>query len=596
MKALLSGNEAIALGAYHAGIRVATAYPGTPSTEILTELAKHDDIYAEWSTNEKVAMEVAIGSSYAGARTIVSMKHVGLNVASDPFMAVAATGVNGGLVVVTADDPGIGSSQNEQDNRYYGKLAGIPVLEPNDSQSAYDLTMYAFELSEKYDTPVILRSTTRISHSKAVVETDRERPQNLPALGFKFNAKKLVTLPAHARELHKVNVERLRKLAEASDEYEGNEEIFRSPDFGIITAGISYQHAMQIFPDASYLKLTFSYPLPENKIRDFASKVKKVIVIEELEPIMEEQIKAMGIDVEGKKSLPLCGELSADIIRKAAKAADWPGNLEHNDNLEPDYFPPRAPALCPGCPHVGLFYTLSNLAIRRADDDKKLIINGDIGCYTLGAQPPLNAMDACGCMGAGIGYSQGMYHAGLNQKTVSLIGDSTFLHSGMTTLLNAVYNKAEGLTIILDNSITAMTGHQPHPACPYTAQRKPTKAVDLVAVCRALGADSVETVNAFDMKALKDAVTSNLEKSGVNVLIVMGRCAAINKEGRGQKMFCSPFDCVKCGTCLKLGCPALKIGSNGAVEIDQDLCFGENCAICAQVCPKHAISKLDGGN
>ncbi len=594
MKVLLSGNDAIALGAYHAGVRVAAAYPGTPSTEILTSLAKHDDIYAEWSVNEKVALEVGIGAAYTGARTIVSMKHVGLNVASDPLMAVAATGTKGGLVIVTADDPGMHSSQNEQDNRYYGKLAGIPILEPNDSQSAYELTMFAFELSEKFSTPVLLRSTTRISHSKSVVETDKERITDLPSVSFDHDTQRYVTLPVYARKMHEKNVKRLANLAEASDEYAGNEMTIESEDFGVISSGVAYQYARKIFPKASFLKLTFSYPLPEKKIREFASKVKKIVVIEELEPFMEEQIKAMGIDVEGKNFIPVCGELSADIVRRAAIRAEWPGETDYNDNMAPDFFPPRAPMLCPGCPHVGLFYTLSTLGIRRKEDGGKLVICGDIGCYTLGANAPLNAIDTCACMGAGIGMTQGMYHAGMSQKAVSLIGDSTFLHSGITGLLNAVYNKAEGLTIILDNSITAMTGHQPNPGCTYTAQRKETKAVDFETLVKALGVDNVESVDAMDLNAVREGVKNGLEKSGVNVLIVRGRCAAINKP-QGQKMFVSPFDCTKCGACLKLGCSALKVGPNGTTEIDPNLCYGENCRMCAQVCPKHAITRVDEG-
>ncbi|HAS28513.1 MAG TPA: indolepyruvate ferredoxin oxidoreductase subunit alpha, partial [Dehalococcoidia bacterium] len=468
-KKLLSGNEAIALGAYHAGVKVAAAYPGTPSTEILENLAEYKDIYAEWSTNEKVAMEVGVGASYGGARTLVSMKHVGLNVAADPFMAVAITGINGGLVIISADDPGAMSSQNEQDNRHFAKLAKIPMLEPSDSQEAYDMVMAAFDISEQFDTPVLLRTTTRISHSKTIVETGNNSRRQVEDKVFKHNFRKYVMLPANARARRPLVEVRVEKLASFSETCVFNFVIKGSPELGIITSGMSYQYVKEVFPEASILKLGFSYPMPQELIKEFSSRVKKLIVIEELDPFIEEYVKSLGIVVTGKEFVPIIGELTTDVIEKAGCAM---GILSEYPGTKADYkksaLPGRFPLLCSGCPHSGLFYTLSNIAQRstipgKKQREPKLIISGDIGCYTLGALSPLNAMDSCGCMGASIGNAIGMQKAGASEKLVAIIGDSTFLHSGITGLIDAVYNKAKFTLVILDNRTTAMTGHQEHP-------------------------------------------------------------------------------------------------------------------------------------
>jgi indolepyruvate ferredoxin oxidoreductase alpha subunit len=433
-KKLLSGNEAIAIGAYNAGLKVASAYPGTPSTEILENLAEFKDIYAEWSTNEKVAMEVAVGSCYAGARTLVSMKHVGLNVAADPFMAVAITGVNGGLVVISADDPGAMSSQNEQDNRHFAKLAKIPMLEPSDSQEAYDMVMAAFDISEQFDTPVLFRTTTRISHSKTVVDIEDNARKQAEEKTYKHNFRKYIMLPANARGRRPLVEERVNKLAVFSETCSFNYIIKGSPELGIITSGMAYQYVKEVFPEASILKLGFSYPMPEGLIRKFASQVKKLVVIEELDPFIEEYVKTLGIEVTGKEFIPIIGELTPDVIEKGRNMDLVSALTGCKTEYTMPKLPGRFPLLCPGCPHSGLFYTLGNIGQRstipgKKQREPKLIITGDIGCYTLGALPPLNAIDTCGCMGASIGNAIGMQKAGVGEKLVAIIGDSTFLHS-----------------------------------------------------------------------------------------------------------------------------------------------------------------------
>jgi len=589
MKKLLSGNEAIALGAYHAGVRVAAAYPGTPSTEILENLARYKDIHAEWSTNEKVAMEVGLGACYTGARALVSMKHVGLNVASDPFMAAATTGVRGGLVVVTADDPGIHSSQNEQDNRYYARLARVPLLESSDSQEAYELMTWAFSISEQFDTPVLVRTTTRISHAKAVVDITHNRESALPPAIFKKDTAKFVMLPAYARQRMPLAGEKLLRLAQFAETFPLNHITWGSRELGVVSSGIAFEYAREVLAGASFLKLGMTYPLPQGMIREFAAGVKQLVVIEELEPFLEEQIRAMGITVEGKRFIPGVGELNLDIISEAAVKAGWieaaPRTEESHLLEELKTLPRRPPLLCPGCPHTGIFSVLSSLGIRRKDNGTPgLIISGDIGCYTLAAYSPLGAMDTCACMGAGIGQALGMEKAGVRDKIVAVIGDSTFLHSGITGLINAVYNKGGFVIIILDNRTTAMTGHQQHPATGFTAQGEAAQRVNIVELARSCGAGGVQEVAAFDLKALRSALKVALDSPELAVLVVRGDCAAIT---RSKAALCIDDDkCSSCDVCLTLGCAAIR-KENGKLSIDISLCVG--CTLCQQLCPHKAI-------
>ena len=598
MKKLLSGNEAFALGAYHAGLRVAAAYPGTPSTEILENLSRYKDIHAEWSTNEKVAMEVGMGACYAGVRALVSMKHVGLNVAADPFMAAAFTGVRGGLVIITADDPGMHSSQNEQDNRYYAKFARIPLLEPSDSQEAYDMTRLAFDISERFDTPVLVRTTTRISHAKTVVEVNGERKTPESPAAFKRDLSKFVMLPVNARQRHPLAEERLVKLEDSVDSFGLNKTIAGGRKLGVITSGIAYEYAREAIPDASFLKLGLTFPLSEKAIREFAASVEKLVVIEELEPFLEEQIRNMGIAVSGKEYIPRVGELNQDIVFRAAVKAGWIAQAisDNQDDLSDELkaLPKRPPLLCPGCPHTGIFSILSSLGIRRKSGDNGesgLIITGDIGCYTLAAYPPLSAMDTCACMGAGIGQALGMEKAGVDAKVVAVIGDSTFLHSGITGLINAVYNKSAMTLIILDNRTTAMTGHQQHPGTGFTAQGEAAPSVNITEFVKSCGVSEVHEVSAFDLKALRPALKAALDSPDIAVMVVRGSCAAITRK-QGEGMIIDAVKCTRCDTCLTLGCAAIS-KSEGEFRIDSQLCMGSACTLCQQICPHKAIGAAE---
>ena len=598
MKKLLSGNEALALGAYHAGVSVASAYPGTPSTEILQALAKFKDIYAEWSTNEKVAMEVCLGAAYAGVRSMVSMKHVGLNVAADPFMAASITGINGGMVVVNADDPGMHSSQNEQDNRNYAKLAKIPVLEPADSQEMYDFMSYAFDISEQFDTPVMLRTTTRVSHSNTVVNITRTRKSaNKPS--FKHNIPKYVMLPVYARARHKAIEERLIKVAEYSDTFEQNFINWGDTSVGIITCGISYQYAREVFPASSILKLGMPHPLPKALIRQFADKIESLFVIEELDPFLQEQILAMGIKVVGKEYIPITGELSTAIVEEAAvKAGFLKQEIKRTPTISLPDLPARPPLLCPGCPHTGIFFVLSTMGKRaklldengRSEQQSDLILTGDIGCYSLGANPPLRALDTISCMGAGIGEALGMEKAGVEGNIVALIGDSTFMHSGITGLVNAVYNQGKITVVILDNSTTAMTGHQDHPGTGVSAQGIQTQAVNLEQLCRGIGVSDIHVVDAYNIKTLRNTVKSCINNPTVSVIIVQGPCA-VRVKSRSNPRVVDTDKCDNCGTCLTTGCAAIS-KLNGKTVIDTNLCVGERCKICEQLCPKKAIGPI----
>ncbi|MDD5082745.1 MAG: indolepyruvate ferredoxin oxidoreductase subunit alpha [Dehalococcoidales bacterium] len=592
-KQLLSGNEALALGAYHAGVRVATAYPGTPSTEVLEYIARFGDVYAEWSTNEKVAMEVALGAAYAGVRSLVSMKQVGLNVASDPFMAAATTGIDAGLVVVSADDPGIHSSQNEQDNRHYARLAKVPMLEPADSQEAYDFMAYAYELSERFDTPVLMRTTTRISHSKSAVRAERDRVITGGKTGFRYDVAKHVMLPVFARLRRPLIEERLVRLAEYAETSPLNQVWRGERSLGVVTSGVAYQYAREVFPKASFLRLGMTYPLPRDLLVRFAERVDRVIVIEELDPFLQESLQAMGIKVTGKEFIPRTGELNPDIIAAGGRAAGLPVEIPLPEKVSvASELPKRPPLLCPGCPHTGMFFVLSSLGQRARlpksrPREPRLIITGDIGCYTLGAYPPLSAMDTCVCMGASIGQALGMDKAGIGQKVIAVIGDSTFLHSGITPLVNAVYNEGRIAIIILDNQTTAMTGHQAHPGTGISAQGKTTAAVELEPLVRGIGVKDVRVVGAFDIKELRAAVKHSLESPGLSVIIVRGQCSA-GVVRRSVPRAIDIKKCNQCGVCLLIGCPAIQSDYN-EVYINGALCAGDACGICQQVCPRQAV-------
>lgn len=567
MKKLLLGDFAAARGAYEAGVKVATAYPGTPSTEITEELARYDEVYSEWSPNEKVALEVGFGSSLKGARTIVSMKHVGLNVAADPLYTAAYTGVNAGLVVAVADDPAMFSSQNEQDTRLIARAANVPVIEPSDSAEAKDFMKLAFSLSEKYDTPVIFRITTRVAHSQGLVETEDRK--EVPLKDYVKDVPKYVMMPGNAKKRHIVVEERLNKLCEDSNDFSINRIETGDKELGIICSGGVYQYVKEALPTASVLKLGMVYPLPYRLIEKFVSSVDRCIVIEELEPHIETLIKAKGIKVEGKNLFSVQGELSANIIREKV--------LGIKADVTRAEVPARPPVLCAGCPHRGVFYTLKQL---------KVNVMGDIGCYTLGAVPPLNAIDSVLCMGASIGMAIGFDKADdkAYKNTVAVIGDSTFIHSGITGLIDAVYNRANVTVIIVDNSTTGMTGHQNHPATGKNIKNEPTSRLSLENVCLSVGADRVSVVDPYDLDLFKETVKSCLSEKGVNVIIARRPCALLTKRlYNGCEITAA---CRNCKACLKLGCPAIINGENG-VKIDLSLCT--ECGLCQKVCRFGAI-------
>lgn len=573
MKKLLLGDFAVARGAWEAGVSVAAAYPGTPSTEITEELARYDDVYSEWSPNEKVALEVGIGASIRGVRAIVSMKHVGLNVACDPLFTASYTGVNGGLVIAVADDPSVFSSQNEQDTRLTAVSAQVPVLEPSDSMEAKEFTKLAFELSERYDTPIILRLTTRVAHSQSLVELgERVVPAAKP---YERNIAKYVMMPANARVKHTVVEERMQKMSQDANALPINRIEEGSKDLGIICSGGVYEYVKEALPEASVLKLGMVYPLPYDLIKKFAGSVKRCIVAEELAPHIETLVKAQGIAVEGKNIFPRCGEFSANLIRRCV--------LGQQSAAEPANVPARPPVLCAGCPHRGVFYVLSKL---------KLNVLGDIGCYTLGAVPPLGSMDAVVCMGASIGMTIGFDKADpeAHKHSVAVIGDSTFIHSGITGLIDAVYNKAKITVIILDNRTTGMTGHQNHPATGKTIKNEPTYELDLAEVCRAVGVPNVRTVDPADLAATEAAVREEVAKDEVSVIIAKRPCALLTK--RLYSGFKVNENCKKCKACLKLGCPAIVNGENG-ITIDVSLCT--ECGLCKSVCKFGAIEPIGGG-
>jgi indolepyruvate ferredoxin oxidoreductase alpha subunit len=582
VKQLMTGNEAVARGAWEAGVRVVSAYPGTPSTEITENAARYAEIYAEWSPNEKVALEVGIGASVAGGRALTAMKHVGVNVAADPLFTVAYTGVTGGLVLVSADDPGMHSSQNEQDNRHFGRAAKIPVLEPSDSQEAKDFTIAAFALSEEYDTPVMLRITTRVAHSRSLVELGARSERPLPP--YVKDARKYVMIPAYARPRHAAVEARLTALGELAETTPLN-RVERGEDksVGIVTGGIAYQYVKETQPGASVLKLGLAFPLPRRKITEFARSVKRLYVVEELEDFWEGYLRAWGLPVRGKEIFPWTGELQPEVLT-AALAAETETEAGSRPSSPPVTVaaaepPARPPVLCPGCPHRGLFYVLSKM---------RLTVAGDIGCYTLGCLEPLNALDTTICMGASIGAAIGMEKTRgpeFAQKLVAVIGDSTFIHSGITGLIDAVYNKTRTTLLILDNRTTGMTGHQDNPVTGRTLQGEKYREIDLTQLCRAVGVDRVTTVDPFDLKLMEQTLRAELAAAEPSVVIARRKCALIDREAARPPLVVDQTKCNGCFRCMRLGCPCLSRQEKKAVIAGQ--CIG--CGLCSQVCAPGAI-------
>lgn len=588
MKVLLSGNKAIARGAYEHGVKVATGYPGTPSSEILENVAQHKEIYSEWSVNEKVAMDVAIGAAYTGRRAMVTMKQVGMNVAADSFFYAVYTGVKGGLLIVTADDPGMFSSQNEQDNRHYARFAKMPMLEPSDSQEAKDFVGIGLALSEEWDTPVLLRTVMRVSHSASPVELgERGYDDSAPTPPLERNPRKLVSTCLWARERHPVVEARLKKLAELASAFPFNRLEWGERKLGIVASGPVYYYAREIFPDASFLKLGLTYPLPHALIREFAEGVEQLLVIEELDPFLEEQIKAMGIECRGKDIFPAVGELTTAIIEQsAAEAGILPQEaVKGTRQVAPSHLPARSPVLCPGCPHRSSFYVLSKM--------KKVVVAGDIGCYNLGALPPFNATDTMGAMGASVGVAHGFDVAGIPDPFVAVIGDSTFFHAGTAPLFDIVHNGGKSTIVILDNHTTAMTGHQDHPGVDVKLGGQPAHKIDIKDLVRASGVADVHEVDAFDVKAVEKAIKDALAFDGPSVVIVDGPCFFVGPGATGAYVVDSD-ECIACGLCFRLGCPAIirspKVNARTGhpkARIDPVLCVG--CDMCAQICPTEAI-------
>ena len=575
-KKIMLGNEAIARGAYEAGVKVSAAYPGTPSTEISENIVAYKEIYSEWSPNEKVAMEVAIGASIAGVRAMASMKHVGVNVAADPLYTVAYEGVTGGLVLVAADDPGMYSSQNEQDTRCVARAAQVPVLEPSDSQEAKDFMKFAFDMSEKYDTPVILRITTRLAHSQGPVELcDRVEMEDKP---YVRNIAKTVMMPGNAKLRHPIVEQRNIDLSVEGSEFSINKVEMNDTKIGVITSGIPYQYVKEALPTASVCKLGMVNPLPRKLIEDFAKKVDVLYIVEELDPVIEEQVKSWGISCIGKEIFTIQGEYSATMLRKAILGIEV-------KTEEPAKVPARPPILCPGCPHRSVFSVLNKLKIHGA---------GDIGCYTLGAVPPLSVIDTAICMGASISSLHGMEKArgkDYVKNWVAVIGDSTFLHTGVNSLMNMVYNKATGTVIILDNSTTGMTGHQDHAATGKTLMGEPTYAIDIPALCTDIGVKNVITVDSFDIVQLEKVVKEETAKDEVSVIIAKSPCVLLSKAPVKKQCKTISDKCKKCGQCLKPGCPALTKNEDGTINIDDTMCNG--CGLCMKLCKFEAIEEVN---
>ena len=574
MKELLLGNEAVARGLYEAGVRVVSSYPGTPSTEITEAASAYDEIYCEWAPNEKVAMEVAAGASFGGARSFCGMKHVGLNVAADPLFTMSYIGVNGGVVIGVADDPGMHSSQNEQDSRNYAIAAKLPMVEPADSAECRDFTKLAYELSEQFDVPVLLRLSTRISHSRSIVELcERQAPALKP---YEKNPAKNVMLPVFATKKHVVVEKRCDDLAAWAETCPLNRVEDNGSDVGVIAAGSVYQYAREALGDTvSYLKLGLIHPLPEKLIRDFAAKVKKLYVIEELDPIIETFCKKLGIAVIGKDVFPRCGEYSQSVVRRCVLGEE-PEIMQVEAAI-----PGRPPVMCCGCPHRGVFYTLKKLGV---------YVSGDIGCYTLGATAPLSAMDTCVCMGASVSALHGFNKAigaDAEKKSVAVIGDSTFIHSGITGLIDIAYNKSNSVVIVLDNSITGMTGHQQNPTTGYTIKGDPTSAVNLEALCHAVGINRVRVCDPYNLQETEAVIREELAAEEPSVVIARRPCALLKYVKHNAPLTVKTDDCIGCKRCLSIGCPAISIHDKKAV-IDYTQCVG--CGVCEGLCPKKAIT------
>ena len=578
-KRILLGNEAIARGAYEAGVKVSAAYPGTPSTEVSESLVQYDEIYAEWAPNEKVATEVAIGASIAGVRSMCVMKHVGMNVAADPLYTAAYTGVRGGLVLVVADDPGMYSSQNEQDSRMVARAAMVPIVEPSDSAEAKEFMKYAYDLSEKYDTPVILRSTTRLSHSQGLVELEeRAEPFDIP---YERDMAKYVMMPGNAIKRHVVVEARMKKMAEDANSLPINRVEYNDLSVGFITNGIAYQYVKEAMPQASVLKLGLLNPLPRKLIEEFAAKVDKLYIFEELEPVVEEQVKSWGIQkAVGKEIFTVQGEYSANLIRERVL-----GQTSQVDKAA--QVPARPPILCPGCPHRSVYAVLNKLKIHAA---------GDIGCYTLGAVAPLSVIDTTICMGASISTLHGMEKAKGREyikSWVAVIGDSTFMHTGINSLMNMVYNQATGTVIILDNSTTGMTGHQDHAATGKTLKGQVVPAINIYGLCKSLGIEHVCEVDAFDQAELERVIKEEVARDTVSVIITKAPCALLKGIKFPNKCRPLPEKCKKCGACLRPGCPALTKNEDGTISIDETMCNG--CGLCKQLCKFDAINLVKAG-
>ena len=575
-KTIMLGNEAIARGAYEAGVKLSSAYPGTPSTEISEYLAKYNEVYTEWAPNEKVAAEVAIGASISGVRSLACMKHVGLNVASDPLYTFSYTGVNGGSVFVVADDPGLASSQNEQDTRMIARAAHVPVLEPSDSQEAKDFVKLGYEISEKYDTPVILRTTTKLAHSQSTVELcdridveDKTYERQLP---------KYVMMPASAIGRHLVVEAREEALAHDARTLPANKMEINDTKIGFITCGIAYQYVKEVCPNASVLKLGLVNPISKELIEDFVSKVETVYVFEELEPVIEEQVRAWGFDVKGKELFTRQGEYSANLLRRVLFGKD-------EAVFDKEEAPNRPPILCPGCPHRSVFSVLNKL---------KIHASGDIGCYTLGAVAPLSVIDTTICMGASISALHGMEKARGKEfikNWVAVIGDSTFLHTGINSLINMVYNKATGTVMILDNRTTGMTGHQEHAATGKTLKGEETYAIDLKELCHAVGVKNVIEVSSFDVKRLEEVIRESVNGDTLTVIIAKAPCVLLKGQKFPNVCVVDADACRKCGACMKIGCPAMTRGEDGKVKIDATMCNG--CGLCKNYCKFGAIKTVE---
>ena len=571
-KQLMLGNKAVARGLYEAGVCFISSYPGTPSTEVTEEAAKYDEIYCEWAPNEKVAMESAFGASLAGRRSFCAQKHVGLNVAADPLYTMSYTGVNAGMVIVVADDAGMHSSQNEQDSRHHAIAAKVPMIEPSDSEEALEFTKLAYEISEKFDTPVLIKMCTRVAHSQSLVKTGE---RSVPDFPYEKNIGKYVMMPGNAKKRHPIVEERTQKLIEYAENCPLNRVEMGGTEIGIITGSTSYQYVKEVFGDSvSVLKLGMTNPLPNQLIKDFAAKVDKLFVVEELDPIIENHVKALGLAVTGKDLLPVCDEFSQNLIAKAF-------GKETNDTFSlEEAVPNRPPVMCAGCPHRGLFYTLKK---------NNCTVLGDIGCYTLGAVPPLGAIEMTLCMGASIGAVHGFNKvrgAESENKTVAVIGDSTFMHSGMTGLANVAYNQSNSTIVIVDNSITGMTGHQQNPTTGYNIKGDPAGKIDLEALCRAMGFERVRVVDPYNLEQCDKVLKEELAAAAPSVIISRRPCALLKYVKHNPPLSINRDKCVGCKSCMKIGCPAISM-KDGKATIDNTLCVG--CNVCSQLCPVGAF-------